>query len=42
MDTDGAVTVARALVATRFPDARAAWLAGSVVTGTATATSHST
>lgn len=36
---DAAVGAARALVAERFPDARAAWLAGSVVAGTATATS---
>lgn len=33
------VTTARALVAERFPEARAAWLAGSVVSGVATATS---
>lgn len=36
---DEAVTAARALVAERFPEARAAWLAGSVVAGTATPTS---
>ena len=39
MEFDDAVTTARALVAERFPEARAAWLAGSVVTGTATPTS---
>jgi predicted nucleotidyltransferase len=39
MQVDDAVTTARALVAERFPDARAAWLAGSVVSGNATATS---
>ena len=39
MDPDDAVTVARALVDARFPDARAAWLAGSVAAGTATPTS---
>lgn len=39
MDLETATTSARALVASRFPDARAAWLAGSVVAGTATATS---
>ncbi len=33
------VVTARRLVAERFPEARAAWLSGSVVTGTATATS---
>jgi predicted nucleotidyltransferase len=33
------VATARALVAERFPEAHAAWLAGSVVTGTATASS---
>jgi hypothetical protein len=33
------VTAARELVLARFPDARAAWLAGSVVHGTATSTS---
>lgn len=39
MRLEEAVTTARALVAERFPDARAAWLAGSVVSGTATSTS---
>ena len=39
MDREDAETVARALVAGRFPEARAAWLAGSVVAGTATPTS---
>ena len=39
MQLDDAVTTARELVAGRFPEARAAWLAGSVVSGTATATS---
>ena len=39
MEFDHAVTTARALVAERFPEARAAWLAGSVVSGTATSTS---
>ena len=39
MDLDDAVGSARRLVAERFPDARAAWLAGSVVTGTATPSS---
>lgn len=39
MSLDDAVATARALVAERFPDARAAWLAGSVVAGTATPTS---
>lgn len=39
MALDEAVVTARALVAERFPDARAAWLAGSVVAGRATATS---
>ena len=39
MGREDAEVVARALVAERFPDARAAWLAGSVVAGTATATS---
>lgn len=39
MDRDDAETAARALVAVRFPGARAAWLAGSVVAGTATPTS---
>ena len=39
MGLDDAIASARSLVAARFPDARAAWLAGSVVTGTATATS---
>ena len=39
MRLDEAVATARRLVADRFPDARAAWLAGSVVTGTATPTS---
>lgn len=33
------VTTAKALVAERFPEARGAWLAGSVVSGQATATS---
>lgn len=33
------VTAARDLVAERFPEARAAWLGGSVVAGTATGTS---
>ena len=36
---DEAVATARRLVAERFPDARAAWLGGSVVLGGATATS---
>jgi len=36
---ESAVTTARALVAERFPEAQAAWLAGSVVSGTATPTS---
>jgi predicted nucleotidyltransferase len=39
MELHEAVATGRALVAERYPDARAAWLAGSVVTGTATATS---
>ena len=39
MARQDAEDAARALVGERFPDARAAWLAGSVVTGTATATS---
>ncbi len=39
MAREDAEVAARALVAERFPDARAAWLGGSVVTGTATATS---
>ena len=39
MQIEQAVTTARALVAERFPEARAAWLAGSVVAGTATASS---
>lgn len=39
MQVADAVDTARALVAERFPEARAAWLAGSVVTGTATPTS---
>ena len=39
MGLEDAMVTARALVAERFPDARAAWLAGSVVSGTATATS---
>ena len=39
MQVDDAVTTARALVAERFPEARAAWLAGSVVSGNATPTS---
>ena len=38
-DPQGGVTAARELVLARFPDARAAWLAGSVVHGTATPTS---
>lgn len=38
-DLDRALTDARALVEQRFPDSRAAWLAGSVVHGVATATS---
>src|SRR5437879_12140323 len=33
------VSVARRLVESRFPDARAAWLGGSVAAGTATPTS---
>jgi predicted nucleotidyltransferase len=39
MELHDAVATARDLVAERFPDARAAWLAGSVVTGTATSSS---
>jgi predicted nucleotidyltransferase len=39
MQLDDAVTTARALVAERFPAARAVWLAGSVVSGTSTPTS---
>ncbi|MFC5178038.1 nucleotidyltransferase domain-containing protein [Nocardioides taihuensis] len=39
MDVDDAVATARRLVAEHFPEARAAWLAGSVVAGTATASS---
>jgi hypothetical protein len=39
MDLDDAVASAKALVAARFPEARAAWLSGSVVAGTATPTS---
>ncbi len=39
MQLDDAVATARALVAERFPEAHAAWLAGSVVSGTATPTS---
>jgi len=39
MDLEAATSSARTLVASRFPDALAAWLAGSVVAGTATATS---
>jgi predicted nucleotidyltransferase len=39
MDVHEAVATAKALVAERFPGARAAWLAGSVVSGTATPTS---
>ena len=39
MQLRDAVATARALVAEHFPDARAAWLAGSVVTGTATPSS---
>lgn len=38
-DPDAAAAIARRLVAERFPEARAAWLAGSVAAGTATATS---
>lgn len=37
MDLELAAAAARRLVLERFPDARAAWLAGSVVAGTATA-----
>ena len=39
MKLDEVVATARALVAERFPEARAAWLAGSFVMGTATPTS---
>lgn len=39
MQLDEVVARARALVAQRFPEARAAWLAGSVVSGEATPTS---
>jgi predicted nucleotidyltransferase len=39
MQLDDAVASAKALVAERFPEARAAWLSGSVVAGTATPTS---
>lgn len=39
MSHGDAEDTARALVGERFPEARAAWLAGSVTTGTATATS---
>ncbi|MDQ3273651.1 MAG: nucleotidyltransferase domain-containing protein [Actinomycetota bacterium] len=39
VDRADPVDVARALVVQRFPDARAAWLGGSVVHGTHTATS---
>lgn len=39
MDLEDAIASARGLVTSRFPGARAAWLAGSVVAGTATATS---
>lgn len=39
MQLDEVVATARALVAQRFPEARAAWLAGSVVSGEATPTS---
>jgi predicted nucleotidyltransferase len=39
MEVHDAVATGRALVAERFPDARAAWLAGSVVSGDATPTS---
>ena len=39
MDRSDPVSTARALVSARFPDARQAWLAGSVVHGRATATS---
>jgi hypothetical protein len=39
MRLDEAVATARGLVADRFPDARAGWLAGSVASGTATPTS---
>ena len=38
-DPQSGVTAARELVLARFPDAQAAWLAGSVVHGTATPTS---
>jgi predicted nucleotidyltransferase len=39
MELEDVVTTAKALVAERFPAARGAWLAGSVVSGEATATS---
>lgn len=39
LSRDEAVATARRLVTGRFPDARCAWLAGSVVAGTATSTS---
>jgi hypothetical protein len=39
MDRPDALVAARTLVATRFPEAVQAWLAGSVTTGTATQTS---
>jgi predicted nucleotidyltransferase len=39
MELDDVVATAKALVAERFPEARAAWLAGSVVAGEATQTS---
>ena len=39
MSRPDAVDAARALVGDHFPDARQAWLAGSVVSGGATATS---
>jgi hypothetical protein len=39
MELDEVVATAKALVAERFPEARAAWLAGSVVSGEATPTS---
>jgi hypothetical protein len=39
MDHPDARVAARTLVATRFPEAVQAWLAGSVITGTATQTS---
>jgi hypothetical protein len=39
MELDQVVATAKALVTERFPEARAAWLAGSVVSGEATPTS---